>query len=410
MVQAEAYTLNDRSFPMVSSIFTTAVHAGQPESGAPSIPSVPPIDLAVSYRAADAATLHAMLAGELPGAAYSRYGSPTLSAFEQAMVQLEGAETARACASGMAAVQVALLLTGLQAGDTLLVAQDCYGATFAIVDTLFRQLGMAPVFVDATDQAALAAALSAHRPRALLVEPISNPLLKLCDIAATVALAHAHGTQVIVDATFTTPYLLRPFDLGADIVIHSVSKYLGGHDDVLGGVVLARAAQAEALRNLMILTGGLLGPQAAYLALRGLRTLPLRMREHCRNAAQVAAWLAEQPGIARVYYPGLANHPQYALACRMLPAGAGGMVAFDLAAAHEAAVLRFLDALRLCMPVTTLGGVSSQALYPAKSSHRALPPDQRRDLGIGDGLLRLSVGIEDPADIQADLARALAAI
>ncbi len=394
---------------MSEHIFTTAVHAGRPEQGDPSIPSVPGIDLAVSFRAADAASLHAMLAGEAPGFSYARYGSPTNMALESALCQLEGAATARTCASGMAAVHLALLLTGLQAGDTLLVAQDSYGATFALADTVLRRMGVRPVFVDATDRAALGAALAEHRPRALIVEPISNPLLRLCDIAAAAALAHDHGTQLVVDATFATPYLLRPLDLGADIVLHSLTKYIGGHDDVLGGVVLAGEAYAAELHSLTILTGGLLDPHAAYLALRGIRTLPLRMREHCRNAAIVAEWLNEQPGVARVYYPGLASHPQHQLAGRLLAAGYGGMVAFDLAHGEELAVLRFLDALQLVLPVTTLGGVASQMLYPAQSSHRALPPERRRGLGIGDGLLRLSVGIEEPDDIIADLAGGLAA-
>jgi cystathionine beta-lyase/cystathionine gamma-synthase len=366
---------------MSKSIFTSAVHAGRPESGDPSIPSVPGIDLAVSYRAADAATLHRMLAGDTPGHSYSRYGSPTNGALEAALCTLEGAATARACASGMAAVHIALLLTGVQAGETILAAQDSYGATFALLDAVLRRLGVRPVFVDATDQGALAAALAEHRPRALIVEPISNPLLRLCDLAATAGLCKEHGAQLVVDATFATPYLLRPFELGADIVVHSLT----------------------------ILTGGVLDPHAAYLALRGLRTLPLRMREHCRNAAEVAAWLATQPGVARVYFPGLADYPQRELADRMLSAGFGGMVAFDLAAGDEAAVLRFFDALRLVLPVTTLGGVMSQILYPAMSSHRALPAERRHTLGIGDGLVRLSVGIEDPADIIADLAEALAA-
>ncbi len=394
---------------MSKSIFTAAVHAGRPESGDPSIPSVPSIDLAVSYRAADAETLHRMLAGETPGFSYSRYGSPTNAALEQALCALEGAAVARACASGMAAIHVALLLTGLQAGDTLLAAQDSYGATFALADTLLRRLGVNTVFVDASDQAALAAALAEHRPRALIVEPISNPLLRLCDVEATARLCKAHGAQLVVDATFATPYLLRPLALGADIVLHSLSKYIGGHDDVLGGVVLATEGYAAELRSLTIMTGGLIDPHAAYLALRGLRTLPLRLREQCRNAAEVAAWLAARPEVARVHYPGLADHPQHELARRMLPAGYGGMVAFELAAGDEAAALRFLDALRLVMPVTTLGGVASQILYPAMSSHRALPPERRRALGIGAGLLRLSVGIEEVGDIIADLEGALRA-
>jgi cystathionine beta-lyase/cystathionine gamma-synthase len=395
---------------MSESIFTAAVHAGRPETGDPSIPSVPGIDLAVSYRAADAATLHAMLGGEQPGYSYSRYGSPTNGAFEAAMCALEGAATARACASGMAAVHIALLLTGLQAGDTLLASQDSYGATFALADTVLRRQGVNPVFVDAGDLDAVGAALAEHRPRAMIVEPISNPLLRLCDVAAVAALCHEHGAQLVVDATFATPYLMRPLDLGADIVLHSASKYIGGHDDVLGGIVLAGERYAADLRQLTILTGGLLDPHAAYLALRGLRTLPLRVREQCRNALAVARWLAEQPGVRRVYYPGLPDHPQHDLAKRLLPGNFGGMVAFELAAGDSPAVHRFLDALRLVLPVTTLGGVASQILYPALSSHRALPPERRRAIGIGDGLLRLSVGIEEAADVTADLGRALDAV
>jgi cystathionine gamma-synthase/methionine-gamma-lyase len=394
---------------MSESIFTAAVHAGRPEAGDPSIPSVPGIDLAVSYRGADAAALHAMLGGDQPGHSYSRYGSPTNSAFEAAVCALEGAATARACASGMAAVHVALLLTGLQAGDTLLAAQDSYGATFALADTVLRRLGVRPVFVDASDLDAVRAALVEHRPRALIVEPISNPLLRLCDVGALAGLCHQHETQLVVDSTFATPYLMRPLALGADIVLHSVSKYIGGHDDVLGGIVLAGERYAADLRSLTILTGGLLDPHAAYLALRGLRTLPLRMREHCRNALEVATWLSEQPAVSRVYYPGLESHPQHLFAKRMLPGGFGGMVAFDLAKGDSPAVHRFLDALRMVLPVTTLGGVASQILYPALASHRSLPPERRRSLGIGDGLLRLSVGIEEVADITADLARGLEA-
>ena len=393
---------------MSKNIFTAAVHAGRPETGNPSIPSVPGIDLAVSFRATDAATLHTILAGEASGFSYSRYGSPTNAALEAALCALEGATTARVCASGMAAIHVALLLTGLAAGDTLLVGQDSYGATFALADTVLRRLGVRPIFVDTTDQGAIATVLAESKPRALIVEPISNPLLRLCDVAATAQLCHAHGAQLVVDATFATPYLLRPLAQGADIVLHSLSKYIGGHDDVLGGVVLASERYAAELRSLTILTGGLLDPHAAYLALRGLRTLPLRMREHCRNAAEVAAWLAAQPEVAAVYYPGLPSHPQHDLATHMLPRGFGGMVAFTLAAGETGAVLRFLDALRLVLPVTTLGGVASQILYPALTSHRALPPERRHALGISDGLVRLSVGIEDASDIITDLAGALA--
>ena len=392
---------------MSRTIYTAAVHAGRPESGDPSISSVPPIDLSVSFRGTDAATLHAMLGNEQPGFSYSRYGSPTLSAFEQAMCELEGAGTARACASGMAAIHLGLLLSGLRSGDTILAAQDSYGATFAVLNTVFRNLGVTPVFVDTTDPNAVEAALAEHKPRALIVEPISNPLLRVSNIPVLADLTHQANALLIVDATFTTPFLMRTFDLGADIVIHSVSKYIGGHDDVLGGIVLARAEFAAELRSLIILTGGLMDPHAAYLALRGLRTLPLRMREHCRNAAIVADWLRAHPKVSQVYYPGFSDHPHHELASAMLRSGYGGMVAFDIADADTAAVERFMDGLKLVLPVTTLGGVASQLLYPALASHRALPPERRRALGIGDGLVRLSVGIEDPDDISADLDGAL---
>jgi cystathionine beta-lyase/cystathionine gamma-synthase len=390
----------------IPSIETLAVHAGRPAPVPGGAPSEPPIAQAVSYRAPDAAALHAMLAGEAPGHAYSRYGSPSNEALEQAMCSLEGAGTARAFASGMAAIHAALLLSGLEAGDRVVAAQDCYGATFSMLDGLLRRLGVATHFVDASDLDALRDTVARLRPRALIVEPISNPLLKLADVESIATICRGLGAQLIVDSTFATPYLLRPLALGADIVVHSLTKYLSGHDDMLGGMVLAGASYAEALRDLAIITGGVLGPQEAYLALRGLRTLPLRMREHCANAARMAAWLAEQPGVARVYYPGLESHPQHALARRLLLAGFGGMVAFSLRGG-EPEVLRFMDALQLVMPVTTLGGVASQLLYPARSSHRALPAERRRELGIDDGLLRLSVGIEAIEDIQADLERAL---
>lgn len=388
-------------------IQTLAVHVGRPQPEEYGAPAEVPISNAVSYRATDAATLHALLAGEAPGYSYSRYGSPTLAAFEEAVLTLEGAACARTFASGMAAVHAALLLSGLGAGDTVVAARDCYGATFAMLDTLMRRLGVTTHFVDASDLAAVAAALAEHRPRAMIVEPVSNPLLKLVDIAAVAELCRSQPTQLIVDSTFTTPYLLRPLALGADIVLHSVSKYLSGHDDVLGGVIVAGPQYAAPLRELTIMLGSGLGPQEAYLALRGLRTLPLRMREHCANAARVAAWLAEQPAIAGVYYPGLPSHPQHALALRMLPHGYGGIVAFSLRRAEEPAALAFLDALRLIIPVTTLGGVASQIMYPPRSSHKALPAATRLALGINDGFLRLSVGIEAVDDLIADLEQAL---
>ena len=233
---------------------------------------------------------------------------------------------------------------------------------------------------------------------ALIVETISNPLLKVADLPTLAELAHAAGAALIVDNTFASPYLCRPLGLGADYVVHDATKYLGGHGDVLGGVtVTGSAVRRRELNEVNKLVGANLGPQEAWLVLRGIKTLPLRVQRQCENASQVAAWLAGHPTVSRVNYPGLAFHPQHALAARLLERGAfGAMISFDIRDGDRARVFRFMEALRLVLPATTLGDVYSLALYPAHSSHRALDPDLRRRIGIGDGLVRLSVGIEDP--------------
>jgi cystathionine gamma-synthase/methionine-gamma-lyase len=250
--------------------------------------------------------------------------------------------------------------------------------------------------------------MAEEKPKAVFCEIISNPLLKVADVPAVAELAHAHGAEMIVDSTFATPYLVRPLTLGVDYVVHSSTKYLGGHGDVLGGVVVTSAARRKRLWELIKLTGGNLGPDQAWLTMRGLKTLPLRMAQHCRNAAAVAAWLAEHPRIAQVNYPGLPGHPQHAVATRLFRDGCyGGMVSFEIAGADRAQVFRFMEALELILPATTLGDVYSLMLYPAHSSHRTLSPEERAAIGIGEGLVRLSVGIEDVEDIIADLDQAL---
>ncbi len=393
------------------SIYTQAVHAGERQPVPVETSVTTPIYHAAAYLEPSAARMDAVFAGEQAGYVYRRYGSPTVDAFEQAMATLEGGEAAFATASGMAAIHAALLAAGVRSGRAVVAAQDCYGATYSLLDALMAEQGVTAAFVDVTDLAQVQAALAERRPAALLVEIMSNPLLKLADIAALAELAHSAGAALIVDSTFATPYLCQPLSLGADYVVHSASKYIGGHGDVLAGVVVTSAENRQRLFALEKLLGAVLAPEVAWLALRGLKTLPLRMERHCANALHVAQWLAAHPAVARVHYPGLADHPQHALARRLFGGrGYGGMIAFELGADTQAAAFRFLDALRLVLPATTLGDVYSLALHPVMASHRAVPPAERARLGITDGLLRLSIGIEDAADIIADLEQALDAV
>jgi len=388
---------------------TQAVHAGERAPRPDFTPIATPIYPAATFFYDDVADTYAAIAGERAGYSYTRYGNPTVAAFEEAVATLEGGEGAVAYASGMAAVLGALLGSGVRAGESIVAAQDVYGATYSLLASFFPRFGVRTSFVDITDLAAVEAAVARERPRALHCETMSNPLLKLADLDALAKIAHTYDALLLVDNTFTTPCLVQPLAHGADLVIHSATKYLGGHGDVTGGVVVTSAARADAMRMEQRNVGGILGPQEAWLALRGLKTLPLRMARHGLNAWEVAAWLAAHPRVSRVYYPGLPTHPQHELARRLFAHGnCGGMVAFDIAGGDKAAVLRFLNALRLCLPVASLGDVYSLLMYPAMSSHRTLTPEQRAAVGIGDGLVRLSVGIEDVSDIIADLQHALA--
>ncbi len=393
------------------SIYTQAVHAGERQPAPAETPVTTPIYHSVGYLEPSAAHMEAVFAGEQAGYVYRRYESPTVDAFERAVAALEGGEAAFATASGMAAVHAALLAAGVRTGSSVVAAQDCYGATYSLLNTLMAEQGVAVAFVDVTDLAQVQAALAQHRPVALLVETVSNPLLKLANLTALAKIAHAAGAALLVDSTFATPFLCQPLRLGADYVIHSASKYIGGHGDVLAGVVVTSHENRQRLFTLEKLLGAVLAPEVAWLALRGLKTLPLRMERHCANALHVAERLTTHPAVARVHYPGLASHPQHSLATQLFGLrGYGGMVAFELREGTQAAAFRFLDALKLILPATTLGDVYSLALYPVMASHRAVPPAERLRLGITDGLLRLSIGIEDVADIVADLTQALDAV
>ncbi len=398
------------------SFHTLAVHAGErtlraePRAGASFTPVVTPIYHSVGYTYTDSEDLDAVFAGDAETPVYARYGNPTVYALEAAVAALEGAEAAMAYSSGMAAIHGALLAAGARAGTGVLAALDVYGATYAVLDKLLRGNGVDVRFVDVTDLDAVRAALSEMRPVALVAETISNPLLKVADIPRLAEAAHAVNAALIVDNTFATPLLCRPLALGADFAVHSATKYLGGHGDALAGVTATNGINRRQLNEVNKLLGANLGPQEAWLIHRGIKTLPLRYARSCANAAEIAAWLAAQPGVSKVNYPGLPGHPQHALAHELLGGQYGAMVSFDLAGGTREDVFRFMDALRLIQPATTLGDVYTLVLYPAMSSHRALSPALRRRVGISDGLIRLSAGIEEAGDLVADLGRALGAV
>lgn len=400
-------------------IATRAVHAGERLAPDGWKPVTTPIYPSVAYLYDDFASLDRVAGGEQAGYMYSRYAHPTGRALELAVVALESGEDGAAAAplaavsfaSGMAALHAAVLASGLRAGDAALCSRDLYGATIGLMRNVLEPLGVAVHVAPLLQPAAWPELFAAARPRLVIVETLSNPLLRMPDLSALSAAAHAAGARLLVDSTFATPLLCRPLALGADFVVHSATKYLAGHGDVIGGLALAREPEAAALELQRKLVGGCLGPFEAWLILRGLKTLPLRFERQCHNALALAEFLAAQPAVERVHYPGLDSHPDHALARRQFPAGLfGAMLSLELRGAGRAEVFRFLNALRLFLPATSLGDVQSLALYPVSSSHRDLSPKQRRETGIGENLLRLSCGIEAVEDLREDLACALAAI
>jgi cystathionine beta-lyase/cystathionine gamma-synthase len=370
-------------------------------------PVVPPLVQSVAFAYGSAAEQDEVFGNERSGYVYGRYGTPTTAALEIALAELDGVEAATCFVSGMAAIAAAVDACAIARGGRVVAQEDCYGQTRALFERWSRERGADIVFVDSTDSAAVERALTA-RPSALLyAEAIANPLLRVNDVRALAALAGKHGAALAVDATFATPILFRPASLGATMVIHSLTKYLNGHGDVMAGVVSGSADLARAMRERTILDGAYLPPHEAWLAIRGLRTLALRVRRQCESALAVARHLVSHPKVARVRYPGLPDHPQHELAARQFGGLYGGVVSFQLADDTRKAAFRFLDALELAASATTIGDLFTEVLYPPISSHRRLDPDERKRLGISDGFLRMSVGIEDADDIIADLDRAL---
>jgi cystathionine gamma-synthase/methionine-gamma-lyase len=387
---------------------TVAVRAGARAAQPDYVPTIPPIHPSVTYSYESMQDLDEVFGGTRAGYVYSRYGNPTVTTFEEAAAALEGGQAALAFGSGMAAIHAALLASGATAGSTIVAAPDVYGATYALLDRLLRSQGVDTHFVDVTDLEGLETACDELKPAALLVETISNPLLKVADLPNLALMARRHNVPLLVDSTFATPFLVQPLALGADVVIHSATKYLAGHGDVLGGVVVTSKERRDDMLETLKLTGGNLGPFEAWLALRGIRTLALRMRQHYQNALTVAQWLESHAKVNRVLYPGLASHPQHKLAKQLFGKnGYGGIVSFEVDGADQDQIFRLFENLRLVIPATSLGDVCTLALYPAHSSHRALTSEERGQIGIGDGLVRLSVGIEATEDILNDLDQAL---
>jgi cystathionine gamma-lyase len=379
----------------VDGFTTRAIHAGQdpdPSTGAVVVPIYQ-----TSTFAQEAVGVH-------KGYEYSRSGNPTRAALETCLASLEGGRHGLAFASGLAATDC--VMHWLSAGDHVVVMEDAYGGTYRLFRRVYERVGLRFSFVDATELANVEAAFEPST-RLVWLESPTNPLLKLVDIAAVAALAHDRNARVAVDNTFMSPYFQQPLELGADVVVHSATKYLGGHSDVIGGaIVVDDDALYGELKFLQNAVGGVPGPFDAWLVLRGLKTLALRMREHERNALAIAKYLAEHPRVRQVHYPGLESHPQHALARRQMR-GFGGMLSFEVGDGELAH--RVVQRTRLFTLAESLGGVESLIELPGPMTHASLPPEVRAALGITDGLIRLSVGIEDSADLLADLEQALAA-
>ncbi|WP_369025557.1 methionine gamma-lyase [Qipengyuania sp. RANM35] len=367
----------------------------------------PPMHMASTFAFESAEQGGAIFAGEQAGYFYSRISNPTLDLLEQRIATLEGAEAGVATASGMGAI-TAVMWTLLAAGDEIVTDRTLYGCTFAFFRHGLAKFGIKVTHVDLTDPPALEAAMS-DRVKLVYFETPANPNMRLVDIAAISTVAHTHGAQVVVDNTYATPALTRPIELGADVVVHSATKYLGGHGDLVGGLVAgsAETMQRVRLEGLKDMTGAVMSPFTATLIMRGLKTLALRMERHSTTAADVARWLEAQPQVAAVHYPGLESFAQHELASRQM-ALPGGMIAFDLAGGYEQGI-RFMNRLGMIMRAVSLGDAETLIQHPASMTHSTYTPEERAAHGIGEGLLRLSVGLEDSDDILADLAQALAA-
>lgn len=366
-------------------------------------PVVTAIVPAVAYGFSTVEAAASCITGEQTGFYYGRYGNSTVEKAEEKVALLERAEAAVGVSSGMAAISSALL-TYLKHGDHVICTRDLYGGTYKFLETLAPRYGIRTDFVDCTDPAMVERAIRPNT-KVLYLETPSNPCLTILDIGSLSRMAHKHNLTVIVDNTFMTPYLQRPLELGADIVVHSATKYLNGHGDVIAGFILGKKERIDWIRKNMVGDlGQPLNAWDAFLILRGLKTLGLRMRQHCRSAERIAEFLDAHPMVKRVHYPGLPSHPQYELAKRQM-LGMGGIVSFEIDGGSDAAI-RFINALQLATISFSLGDPETLVQHPASMTHYSIPAEQRERFNITGGLIRLSTGLEDAEDIIDDLKQA----
>ncbi|GLZ85566.1 O-succinylhomoserine sulfhydrylase [Metapseudomonas resinovorans] len=383
---------------------TLAVRAGQRRS--PEGEHGEAMFLTSSYVFRTAADAAARFAGEVPGNVYSRYTNPTVRTFEERIAALEGAEQAVATASGMSAI-LAIAMSLCSSGDHVLVSRSVFGSTISLFEKYLKRFGIEVDYPALSDLDGWKSAIKPNT-KLLFVESPSNPLAELVDIPALAEIAHAGGALLVVDNCFCTPALQQPLKLGADIVMHSATKYIDGQGRTMGGVVAGRAEHMKEVVGFLRTAGPTLSPFNAWVMMKGLETLRVRMQAHCASALEIARWLEQQPGVERVYYSGLESHPQHELAKRQQK-GFGAVVSFEVKGGKEAA-WRFIDATRMISITTNLGDTKTTIAHPATTSHGRLSPQERANAGISDSLVRLAIGLEDVGDLKADLERGLAAV
>ncbi len=389
-------------------IHTKAVHTGDRKKLGSHVPVTTPIYTASAYSYESMEQLDRIFGEEEAGPCYARYETPSSAALEELVAALENGHGAQACASGMAAIHLALLAALTDRRRSIVAANALYGATVATLMNVLEPSGVEVTFADPCDIDAFRAAVREAGPGCILIESISNPLLRVAAIDRVAEIAREAGAALVVDNTFATPLIARPLELGANFSVQSLTKYLAGHGDVMGGAVIADEEHLPVLRRLSRTIGPVLGPFECYLTMRGIKTFPLRMERQCANACRIASWLGSHPRVERVFFAGDPAHPDASTVRRQFPQGLyGAIVSFEIKDAGREEVFRFMDALRLVVRATSLGDVHTMMLYPVMSSHREISPKHRERMGIRDNLVRLSVGIEAPEDVIADLEQAL---
>ncbi len=378
------------------------VHAGIDKDKSNAL--IPPIYQTSAFRFESTAHGAALFAGKEPGYIYSRMGNPTIEAMEKAIAQLEGGYKALGCGSGMAAINTVFSAT-LSSGDHVVCSKAIYGPTLTLLNTIYKKFGVTTTFVDSTNLDHILNSITSQT-RLVYIETPGNPTIEVSDIKKIAAAAHEKGAKLVVDNTFLSPCLQKPFELGADIIVHSLTKFLNGHADVIGGVIVVRDEDTyKQCRATLNQTGGVIDPFNSFLVHRGIKTLSVRMERHSKNAMAIAQYLEDHPGVSWVRYPGLKSHPQYELG-QIQHKGPGSVMAFELEGGFKAGEA-VLNSVKLCSLAVSLGGVETLIQHPASMTHASMGKQDREDAGVSDGLIRLSVGIEDVQDIIGDLEQAL---